>query len=156
MDAVLAEEFPFFEYSSAYFIYHLSELSHDDDLWLAFAKMGCAQSIFGRQQWPSISVVMSSKFYGTNITTALTSPLIHIVRDIQSESLVRRFVSAGYDIDDSWRGYKGLDWGGKTALYFCCSWALPGTKLTDLGLLLLELGANPNVGGRLTCLQHAL
>jgi ankyrin repeat protein len=156
----IAEEFPFFEYSSKYFIYHLSGLSHDDDLWLGFARMGCTQSIFGRKARPFIEAILLSKFYGGSMAVHLSSPLIHIVRDIQSEDLVRRFISAGYDIDDKWRTNKILVWprgiDGSSALYFCCDWATTGMRLAGLGLLLLELGASPNVADDLTCLQCVL
>jgi ankyrin repeat protein len=127
-----------------YFIQHLSQISFEDDLWLSFAEMGQAKSVFARNRHPHLYAVIPSKFYRFG-TLGLESPLFHVVRDFQSERLIKRFITAGYDINDTWRGTDNA-----TPLYFCCRWK------SNLALLLLELGANPNSRGTSTCLQEAL
>ena len=70
---------------------------------------------------------MEAEFY--------VSPLFHVVDDLGSSVLVKRFAEHGYDLDEKWRRRHF------SIISYCCSKAVPMEKLA---LLLLELGTSPN------------
>jgi ankyrin repeat protein len=132
-----------------YFLQHLEKIPIEDNLWLDFADMGRKESIFARSnRFESIEAVVPSKFYHFSPTIGISSPILHVIRDFHSIPLIKRFVNAGYDINDSWKSGPR-----STALYFSCFWA---ERMTEFALLLLDLGADPNIGNESTCLQLAL
>ena len=103
--------------------------------------MGHEGSIFTCSARLRLKTLYSGSWIG------LDSPLIHAIRDFESEELAYRFAAHGYDVDDKWRGHFV-----RTALYYCCELSSL-ESFQRLALVLLKLGADPNVMDESTCLQ---
>ncbi|CAJ0545078.1 Ff.00g085510.m01.CDS01 [Fusarium sp. VM40] len=141
----LASRYPLLPYATSHFYWHINQLPTDDPLWLLFADTAGKYSIYTLESmWP-----MHRYFDG--------SPLQHIlfsnsIPDSSALGLTRRFHEHGYDLDEKWRhSSRGA------ILRSCCYYAKTESS-KEAALLLLELGANPNLpeNSDRTNIGHAL
>ncbi|KAF4468392.1 ankyrin repeats (3 copies) domain-containing [Fusarium albosuccineum] len=125
----LSTQFPLLPYASRHFCWHINKVSPGDPLWLLFADTAGKYSIYTLSTlWPA------DKYYRT-------SPLQYVLFNMPHDSaldLIRRFQKHGYDVDEKWLSSSG------EALQLCCKHANEQFS-KKAALLLLELGANPNL-----------
>ncbi|KAH7187135.1 ankyrin repeat-containing domain protein [Fusarium oxysporum] len=128
----LNKRYPFISYAASHFMWHIGSFPADDPLWMSFADTAGEFSVYN---------LMEPKPF------RMKSPLHYIVSDqIIPETaldLIRRFNDHSYDMNDSW----SLDACGEP-LSYCCAGAYGSEFLKEAALLLLELGANPNLPER--------
>jgi ankyrin repeat protein len=141
----LATRYPFLPYATSHFHWHINQLPTDDPLWLLFADTAGKYSIYTlKSMWP-----VYRYFDGSPLEHILFS---HSIPDSSALGLTRRFHEHGYDVDEKWRHSSS----GAT-LRTCCLFAHDQFR-QEAALLLLELGANPNLpeNADRTNIGHAL
>ncbi|KAH7004342.1 hypothetical protein EDB82DRAFT_422883 [Fusarium venenatum] len=125
----LTEQYPFLDYASSHFLWHIRKFPTHDPMWLLFSETTGDKSIYSLSSlWPE------GKYYGT-------TPLRYVLSNMPEPSalsLTRMFQDHGYDMDENWSSCPGR------ALQYCCMIANTefGRKAASL---LLELEANPNL-----------
>lgn len=145
-----ALKYPFFQYAFNFYLHHLSSIPFEDELWLQFADLGNAESIFTAPwifKWKAID-------WTTHYSIAYASPLLAAIFHFESKDLVKSFANHGYDLDEKWQG----DSHARTALNFCCGMS-KSDGMRAMASLLLNLGASPNdpdEKATTTCLQHCI
>ncbi|KAF9891553.1 hypothetical protein FE257_004020 [Aspergillus nanangensis] len=117
-------KYPFFEYAYDFHIYHLRYAVISHPLWRRYAELGCRDSIFAAN-W-------DSKTY--------PSPLVAVIKHFKSAASIERFASFGYDVNEPWRPDSQC-----TPLEYCF-FNIEKSKIEELVLALLEVGADPNTG----------
>ncbi|UZP34905.1 hypothetical protein NXS19_002721 [Fusarium pseudograminearum] len=125
----LTEKYPFLDYASSHFLWHIEGFARHDPMWLLFSDTAGEKSI-----WSLNSLWPEGKYYGTTPLRFVLSNMPEAV----AFSLARRFQGHGYDMDETWSSCPGR------ALQYCCMNA--NSEFGSIvALLLLDLGANPNL-----------
>lgn len=125
----LTEKYPFLDYASSHFLWHIEGFARHDPMWLLFSDTAGEKSI-----WSLTSLWPEGKYYGTTPLRFVLSNMPEAV----AFSLARRFQGHGYDMDETWTSCPGR------ALQYCCMNA--NSEFGSIvALLLLDLGANPNL-----------
>ncbi|KAM0410250.1 hypothetical protein ACHAPZ_000845 [Fusarium culmorum] len=125
----LTAQYPFLDYASSHFLWHIEGFTRHDPMWLLFSDTAGEKSI-----WSLNSLWPEGKYYGT-------TPLRFVLSNLPESaalSLANSFEEHGYDMDERWSSCPGR------ALQYCCM-----NADTEFGrraaLLLLDLDANPNL-----------